>query len=50
MWLAAVAAHRQTSLAVHHALSAGLANKLARIAWAMLARDRQYVTVQALGK
>jgi transposase len=26
-----------------------LANKLARIAWAVLARDRQYVTIQAAG-
>jgi transposase len=26
-----------------------LANKLARITWAVLARDRQYVTVQAAG-
>ena len=26
------------------------ANKLARIAWAVLARDHQYVTVQAIGK
>jgi transposase len=31
-------------------VTVALANKLARIAWAVLARDRQYVTVQAIGK
>jgi hypothetical protein len=31
-------------------MTVALANKLARIAWAVLARDRQYVTVQAIGK
>ena len=31
-------------------VTVALANKLARIAWAVLARDRQYLTVQAIGK
>ena len=31
-------------------VTVALANKLARIAWAVLARERQYVTVQAIGK
>ena len=31
-------------------VTVALANKLARIAWAVLARDHQYVTVQAIGK
>jgi transposase len=31
-------------------VTVALANKIARIAWAVLARDRQYVTVQAIGK
>src|SRR5260221_6962190 len=31
-------------------VTVALANKLARIAWAVLARDHQYVAVQAIGK